>query len=371
VEARELEVVLLTVGDPNQVTGGHLFHRRLAELAPQNRARLHFVSFRQAPFPLATLQAPAAVRQARRLRADALVLDSIAAAFLAPQLWVNAPRLPLLGMLHQPPGGIGKGRLRTLLQRWLDKSAYRRTTLLMAASEALASELAECLPADRIRVVLPGRDVSTRLGDPPGDLRRGRQAAFLCVANWLENKGLHELLEAFAKLPEGAGTLHLVGDTAVDQRYTQRLRARLRQQDLRQRVVVHGPRTLPEVAALYQAADVFVLPSLRETFGTVYGEAMAAGLPVVGWCSGNLPNLATDGKEGLIVEPGDLGGLSRALGRLAFDEPLRQRLGAAACRRAQSRPTWADTARRFYELVREAIALSDPSQGRSEGVDAT
>ena len=43
---------------------------------------------------------------------------------------------------------------------------------------------------------------------------------------------------------------------------------------------------------LYRSADVFVLPSYREPYGTVYGEAMAAGLPVVGWRAGNLPNLA-------------------------------------------------------------------------------
>ena len=58
------------------------------------------------------------------------------------------------------------------------------------------------------------------------------------------------------------------------------------------------------MAALYRDADVFVLPSLREPYGTVYGEAMAAGLPVVGWRAGNLPHLAGHGREGLLVEPG-------------------------------------------------------------------
>jgi glycosyltransferase involved in cell wall biosynthesis len=96
-----------------------------------------------------------------------------------------------------------------------------------------------------------------------------------------------------------------------------------------------------------------VLPSLREPYGTVYGEAMAAGLPVVGWRAGNLPHLATDGREGVLLEPGDVGGLSLALHRLATDDTYRRLLAAAAARRAESFPTWAQTAQRFFTELHE------------------
>ena len=89
--------------------------------------------------------------------------------------------------------------------------------------------------------------------------------------------------------------------------------ARLARADLVGRVVVHGPLSLEAVAALYQAADAFVLPSLKEPYGTVYGEAMAFGLPVVGWRAGNLPYLAEHEREGLLAEPGDLPGLERGV----------------------------------------------------------
>ena len=98
----------------------------------------------------------------------------------------------------------------------------------------------------------------------------------------------------------------------------------LLESDLTGRVRVHGPVSKERVAAFYRDADVFVLPSLREPYGTVYGEAMAAGLPVVGWRAGNLPHLATDGREGLLLEPGDVDGLSRALHRLATDDVYRR-----------------------------------------------
>jgi glycosyltransferase involved in cell wall biosynthesis len=82
---------------------------------------------------------------------------------------------------------------------------------------------------------------------------------------------------------------------------------------------------------------------------------MACGLPVVGWRAGNLPYLAEDRREGLLVPPGDVAGLARALADLASDEPLRRRLGEAARRRASTRPTWDESAALFFEAVRTVL----------------
>ncbi|MGI8553776.1 MAG: glycosyltransferase family 4 protein [Dehalococcoidia bacterium] len=353
---RTLTVSLLTLGDPGRLTGGYLFHRRIAELAPANGAGLEFVSFPERPFPLATLDAPAVLRQARARAPQALVLDSIAAAYLGPWLLLQPPAIPLIGMLHQPPGGIDYGPLRTVAQAALDRLAYRKAVRLLVASESLAEHLVtEGIARSRLRIVPPGRDVAGVVGPPPGDLRQGRRAAFLCVGNWVERKGIHDLLDAFARLPDPAAMLHLAGDDRAEPSYAARLKARLARSDLEGRVMVHGPLSIGAVAALYQAADVFVLPSRKEPYGTVYGEAMAFGLPVVGWRAGNLPYLATDGVEGLILTPGDLNGLTEALRRLADDEPLRKRLGEAARKRAQGRPTWAETAALFFGAIREVL----------------
>jgi glycosyltransferase involved in cell wall biosynthesis len=359
---RTLLAALVTLGDPGRLTGGYLFHRRLADLAPRHAARLDFVSFADRPFPVAAVDAPRVLEQARRAGAQVIVVDSIAAAFLGPWLAVRQPPLPIVGMLHQPPGGIDHGPLRTSLQAWLDRLAYRRAGRLLVASQALAHDLLRAgVSAERVSVVPPGRDVAAEAGPPPGDLRRGRRAALLCVGNWVERKGIASLLEAFSGLPDGAATLHLVGDTEIDPPYARRVQDWLSRASLHDRVVVHGPVSLGEVAALYAASDAFVLPSLKEPYGTVYGEAMAYGLPVVGWRAGNLPHLADDGREGLLVEPGDLAGLTAALRRLADDATLRQTLGAAARQRALSRPTWDDVAELFFDHLREALRGSQVS----------
>jgi glycosyltransferase involved in cell wall biosynthesis len=351
-----LTVSLITLGDPERLTGGYLYHRRMSELAPRFDARLDFISFPDLPFPWPLLAAPGVLRRVCRSGAQAVVLDSIAAAYVGPWRALLGSSPPLVGMLHQPPGGIDHGSARTAVQAWLDHLAYVKARRLLVASEALAAELeAGGISPELIRVVPPGRDVATTTGPEIEDMRRGRRAAFLCVANWIERKGIRVLLDAFACLPADVGTLHLVGNANADPAYARTVWDRIQQPDLMDRVVVHGPVHRETVAALYRSADVFVLPSTKEPYGTVYGEAMAAGLPVVGWRAGNLPHLAEDGQEGLLVTPGDIQGLAGALQTLANDEQFRRALGQAASRRALERPTWEESAGSLFRAIREVI----------------
>jgi glycosyltransferase involved in cell wall biosynthesis len=359
-DPHDLMVALITLGDPGTLTGGYLYHQRIAALAPRSGARVAFVSVPAGPFPLPLASGPLVLRRLAAQRPDVVLLDSIAAGYLAPWLPLRRPRVPVAAILHQPPGGIDGGPVRTAVQAVLDRWAYRSGTPLLAASAALADDLAAAgLPRDRLRVVPPGRDVAASAGPPPGDLRRGRRTALLSVGNWVARKGLLDLLEAVARLPDDALTLHLVGDPDAEPGYAARVRTRLAAPDLDGRVMVHGPLPVEEVAAMYAAADAFALASIREPYGTVIGEAMAAGLPVVGYAAGNLPHLAGDGKEGLVVPPGDVVGLSAALRRLVDDEELRTRLGTAAARRAATRPTWEETAAQLFGELR-AVAEAGP-----------
>lgn len=297
------------------------------------------------------------MRQAAQQDPDVVLVDSIAAGFLAAWLTVHRPAWPLAAILHQPPGGIDHGALRRAVQTGLDLATYRHVSVLLLASEPLAALLPRWLRRDRrVVVVPPGCDVAPDAVEV-GDLRAGRRAGLLCVGNWVERKGILDLLEAFARLPADAATLHLVGREDAEPEYAARVRARLQQPDMTGRVVVHGPVDTRTVAGLYRAADVFVLASMREPYGTVYGEAMASGLPVVGWRAGNLPYLARHEQEGLIVHPGDLDGLTTAIQRLAYDADLCRRLGAAAQRRAESFPTWEQSAQQLFSVLR---ALARP-----------
>ena len=356
-------VSLVTLGSPDQVTGGYLYHRRMADAAPSHRAEIRFVSFPHGPVLVAARRAGDLVTDARRYGAQLIVVDSIAAGLLAPWLRTHRLDVPMVAMLHQPPGGIDHGPLVTRVRAALDSSTYRRARRLLSASQALAEELeSRGFPPSRLRVVPPGRDVALAPAGTVGDLRAGHHIAFLCVGNWVARKGILPLLDAFSVLPPEAATLHLVGDPDRDPSYSARVMARMRAADLTGRVVAHGPLPRETVAAFYAAADVFVLPSWTEPYGTVYGEAMAAGLPVVGWRAGNLVNLAEDGGQGVLVPPGDVQSLASAMRRLALDDAYRLRLATGARRRAQSLPTWEDTAGLFFSNLREVLEEVDAAR---------
>ena len=177
----------------------------------------------------------------------------------------------------------------------------------------------------------------------------------LFVGRLVRTKGARDAIRALGQVRDLPVTLDVVGD-GFDRAACEKATADLQLTD---RVTFHGWIPREQVTGLYQAADAFVLPSLKEPYGTVYGEAMAYSLPVVGWRAGNLPYLADHEREGLLVEPGDVIGLSGALRRLATDTSFRACLGAAAQTRALARPTWEESGARFFGAVREA-ALQSP-----------
>ena len=92
-------VTLLTAGDPDRVTGGYLFHRRLAERASRHDAEMNFVSIPELPLPWAILTGPAWLHASARRAADVVVLDSIAAGAAAP--WLGRFGAPVVGPAYR------------------------------------------------------------------------------------------------------------------------------------------------------------------------------------------------------------------------------------------------------------------------------
>jgi glycosyltransferase involved in cell wall biosynthesis len=94
---------------------------------------------------------------------------------------------------------------------------------------------------------------------------------------------------------------------------------------------------------LYEVADLFVHPTLHETYGMVVAEALARGMPVIGSATGAIPNLV-GAEAGLLVTPRDIDALTRALSCVLDDAALRERLAAGARRVRDRLRTWEDAA---------------------------
>jgi glycosyltransferase involved in cell wall biosynthesis len=155
----------------------------------------------------------------------------------------------------------------------------------------------------------------------------------IAVGTLHEVKGQVHLIEACRRLAErGVGfTCRFIGDGP--DRAT--LEARVAELGLAHMITFAGRLTSDAVAAALGEADVLAAPSVptrggkREGIPVVLMEAMATGLPVVASRLSGIPELVTDGVDGLLVAPGDAGALADALARLAADPAMRARLGAA------------------------------------------
>lgn len=153
------------------------------------------------------------------------------------------------------------------------------------------------------------------------------------LAPW---KGQHILIAAFAHaFRERSGIrLALVGSAMFgDADYELQLKEQVAELGLGDRIDFRGFR--PDIWSEYAGFDVAVHASvIPEPFGQVVIEAMACGVAVVAADAGGPAEIVTDGTDGLLVPPGDIAALSRALQRLIDDPELRHRLGNAGKRRA-------------------------------------
>lgn len=103
-----------------------------------------------------------------------------------------------------------------------------------------------------------------------------------------------------------------------------------------------------DLAEIYASADIFAFPSTTDTYGSAVLEAQASGLPAVVTDWGGPKEVIKDGVTGIVARGNDVESFYQALYRLVADRRLRQRMGVAARRRAETK-TWEEALRRFWE----------------------
>jgi phosphatidyl-myo-inositol dimannoside synthase len=117
-----------------------------------------------------------------------------------------------------------------------------------------------------------------------------------------------------------------------------------------------------EIGGCCSGSDVFALPSTGEGFGLVFLEAMAFGKPLIGAAAGGVTDIIEHGKNGLLVEPGNIDSLTLALERLVSDEGLRAELGRAGAESVRSQFQFAAFRARLEEMLRECGLASKENQ---------
>ncbi len=191
----------------------------------------------------------------------------------------------------------------------------------------------------------------------PGDRLAARQRAGLPIDGPLllfvgridPIKGLDILIDALHRVATGwvgahvAPRLVLVGGELDEEGLPlgalAEIAARIGEMGLDEQVILLGSRDQGDLATLYQAVDVVVIPSRYESFGLVAIEAMASGTPVIASRAGGLPWSVRDGVAGLLVPAANTLALTDAILELTVNDRRRERLAARA-REEASRFSW-------------------------------
>lgn len=235
------------------------------------------------------------------------------------------------------------GRMRLLLMTTERLSCSAATRVICQSPSlqrvALADELCGRTPSE---VVLRGSNgVDTQRFDPLrwNDARVRLRAewgaadgdtVFLFVGRLVRDKGVPELLEAFARLRAEAGAVKLVLVGPLEERDALDEQTLRRLNDAGVRHLGHQADPAPFLAA----ADVLVLPSHREGFPNAPLEAASMALPVVSTTVPGCVDAVAANETGLLVEPGSVEALLEALARYHRRPDLRRLHGAAGRARA-------------------------------------
>jgi glycogen synthase len=177
----------------------------------------------------------------------------------------------------------------------------------------------------------------------PAASANGRRRRLLFVGRLERRKGIHILLDALpglmARFP--GWDCHIAGDNTIldgdGATHQAKFVARHKGAAWLERVHFTGVLSDAALKEEYRACDLFVAPSLFESFGLMFHEAMQYGKAVIGCRTGGVPETVADGQEGLLVSPGHVEELAGAMATLMADDAMRQRLGAAGRERVQAR----------------------------------
>lgn len=285
----------------------------------------------------------AAFREQRRFAPDVVLANSIETPTLGAPTACIVHDLNF-GRAERTPGTRARELFYAAKSRWLGA--------IITVSDATKMRLLELgVSAEKVHVVRNGVDLDVFCPAPARPRQGGAEdaVAFAYPSRILPAKGQHLALDALARLPKpykSRARLTIAG-ASVDPIFVDQLKVQAYEQPAEIRTDV------PEIAPIYQDADVILYPTLMEEgFGFTAIEGMACGKPVI-WTDQPAIREATGG-IGFPIERGDVDAMRATMMKLMDDPELRARVGEEGRRHVERTASW-DAAWEKYEAVLQGI----------------
>ncbi|MEX1058611.1 MAG: glycosyltransferase, partial [Natronospirillum sp.] len=342
---------LLAPGTASDMSGGHQYNRRicagLTELGQPTDLR--YLPGHYPQVDLSTVTQAAAIFNALPVGSKVIV-DGLAFGALPELMKTQARRLHLFALVHLPLADeTGLMPVDAESLRNGEIAALSVATGVMVTSAYCARRLqAYGIAPSRVRSVPPGVDIPLAFSKAPS----GPTLQLLCVANITPRKAQHVLLAALNDLQDLPWHCTLIGSLTHAPDYVAQLQQQISHCGLQDRLTLTGSLPHDQVTSYYRQTDVFVLPSVFETYGMVITEALAHGLPLVTTTGGALVDTVPEG-SGLCVPPNDVSALQAALREVIAQPTTRQNLAARAVAACQHFSSWSEAARLFHHAIND------------------
>ncbi|MFC7097265.1 glycosyltransferase family 4 protein [Halobaculum marinum] len=362
-----LAVAVVLPGDPSTTSGGFQYDRRLVAglRAAGATVRVFSVPWRRYPLGVVdTLGLATGVPQGLR-EADVVVVDELAhpgTAGLVRRL--RRGGTPVVALVHHLRCAEG-GRFAPVARR-LERTFLRGCSAAVCVSAATERDVRD----------LVGDGLPTHLAAPPADqfapdvtrddvARRARESPLRVVAlgSLVPRKGHPTLVRALAGVDPAVDWHLAVVGPEPDAAHATAVRDLVDGLGVDDRVTFHGKVPGDHLADVLRRSHVLALPSTYEGFGMAYLEGMGFGLPAVATAAGGADAVVTDGVDGFLVDPGDVGGVREALTTLATDRERLAAMGRAALDRFDAHPEWSDTVAGVRSFLASVVADPEVPDG--------
>lgn len=338
-------------GDPDTLTGGYVYARRLTAALPATGWTPRPLSW-PGSFPTPTDDDLRAVRRSlEALPAGATVLIDGLAFGALPTAVLDGLNLRLVALVHHPLAReTGLSPADAARFETSERAALARALRVIVTSPVTARTLVDDfgVPAAKLHVALPGTDPGARA------VAAHAVPLILTVGTLTPRKGHDVLISALARIADLPWTSRIIGSKERDTATSAKLRDLAAHHRLEDRVTFAGEMKADALREVYSRADVFALASRYEGYGMVFSEALAHGLPIVA-CAAGAVTETVPADAGVLVPPDDADAFADALRQVLTDAALRARLADASWRHGQTLPRWSDTAAAVAGALSQAL----------------